>query len=315
MSGAATIVTPPPTEALSDDLASLEAFAAALASAATAPNTRRTYASAVGTFRAWTDVHGRSSLPATPETVALYVAYLVRKGRKATTIERALVAISQAHLDANQPSPRSAPIVRRVLRGLRRRPGTESQPQRALTEAEVVAMVGGLPNDVGGLRDRALLALGFATGLRRSELVALDIEHVTLGGDFVVVLVVRSKTDPGGRGRRVRAERRTDAACPVRALEDWIRAASVEHGPLFRPVLRGGHTVSRRLNDKVVDRIVKNTADTARIDAARVSAHSLRSGYATTEAARGVPERTLMKRLGHTDPAMTRRYVRLVEED
>jgi len=308
----------PPTssqDAQEDRVAALQTFAKDLATASRAPNTRRTYASALVTFQSWADTLGRATLPTTPETVALYVAHLAREGRKASTIDRALAAISQAHLDAGLPSPRSASVVRRVVRGARRRSGAEPCPKRALTEVELARMLDALPRDLAGLRDRAVLTLGFATGLRRSELVALDVGHVTATDTGLLVAVLRSKTDPEGRGRRIKIHRVTDGACPVSAVEEWIEKAGVVDGPLFLPVLRGGHAVRRRLSDKVVERIVKRAAELAQVDVAGISAHSLRSGYATAQATKGVPERTIMKRLGHTDPAMTRRYVRLAEDD
>ena len=312
----ATPLPPIPSQDVpTDRLAALQRFATDLATASRAPNTRRTYASALGTFESWADTLGRTTLPATPETVALYVAHLAREGRKSSTIDRALAAISQAHLDAGFASPRSASVVRRVVRGARRRPGAEPSPKKALTEVELARMLDALPRDLAGLRDRAVLALGFATGLRRSELVALDVGHVTATDSGLVVVVVRSKTDHEGRGRRIKVDRTTDNGCALRAVEEWIQTARVVDGPLFLPVLRGGHGVRRRLSDKVVDRIIKRAAELAQVDVAGISAHSLRSGYATAQASKGVAERALMKRLGHTDPAMTRRYVRLAEED
>ena len=300
----------PSAEGAPDPLATLRAVAADLERTSRAHNTRRSYASAFATFRAWAEVNSLASLPATGETIALYLAHLAQAGRKASTADRALAAISQAHVDARLSSPRSAPIVRRVLKGFRRRQGAEPRPKRALLDAEIIAMIDALPSDLGGLRDRAVLALGFATGLRRSELVALDLAHVAPTAEGgLLISVVRSKTDPEGAGRRVRVEARPDAACPVRALEAWTRAAAIVEGAVFLRVRRGGHVARRRISDKTVERVVKNAAELAGLDPTLVSGHSLRSGFATGQAAKGVPERTIMKRLGHTDPAMTRRYV------
>jgi integrase len=176
-------------------------------------------------------------------------------------------------------------------------------------------MVTALPTDLAGIRDRALLTLGFESGLRRSELVALDFEHLKWIGSDVVVTVARSKTDQEARGRRVCVRRNDGAACAVRALDAWMSVADVKTSALFRQIRKGGHLTNLRLGDRAIERTVKYAADLAGMDSSRLSGHSLRSGFATAQARMGVPERTLMLRLGHSTPEMTRRYVRITEED
>lgn len=300
----------------SDALAPLRRVLEDLHTAGRALNTRKAYASAFGRFRAWADAHHLPSLPSDPETVALYLAHLARLERKSSTAERALSAISQTHTDRGFPSPCASLVVRRAMKGLRRLPGVRATPRRALLASEIAAMVEALPRDLIGLRDRALLTLGFATGLRRSELVALDVSDLALTNDgSLLVTIHRSKTDQEGHGRRVRASARVDAACPLLALMAWGLAAKLEGGALFRSIHRGGHLTSHRLHDKGVERIVKRAASLAGVDASRLSGHSLRSGFATEQARSGVTERLLMKRLGHSSPSMTRRYIQTVEED
>jgi integrase len=169
-------------------------------------------------------------------------------------------------------------------------------------------MIERLPTDLRGLRDRTIVLLGFRSGLRRTELVALDLADLTFSDSQVLVRLVTSKTDQNGRGRRVAVPRREDGLCAVAALETWIRSAFLDHGPLFRRVLKGGTLTADALDGKNVDRVVKTAAALAGVTH-RVSAHSLRSGFATDAATRGVDERTIMRSLGHRNAAMTRRYI------
>jgi site-specific recombinase XerD len=292
-----------PEESLDD----LRALVDDLARSARAPNTRRAYASSFEGFRRWSASHGLAPLPASPETVALYVGHLARNRLKVATVERALVAISQTHIDAGFASPRMSPLVRRVLRGLRRGRAGDQAHASPLSEPEIVSMVEQLPTDLRGLRDRAIVLLGFRSGLRRAELVALEIADLAFSDSHVVVRLVSSKTDQEGRGRKVVVARR-DRSCAVAALETWIHSASLDHGALFRRILKGGVVTDGAVDGKNVDRIVKAAATAGGVTR-RVSAHSLRSGFATDAARRGVDERTIMRTLGHRNAAMTRRYI------
>jgi site-specific recombinase XerD len=298
-------VSAPPPHSIAD----LRAYVDDLARAARAPNTRRAYSSSFDGFRRWATAHGFAPLPASPETVALFIGHLAKQHRKVATVERALVAISQTHVEAGLPSPRSSPVVRQVLRGLRRIRAGERAPAYALTEADLRAMVDGLPTDIRGLRDRAILVLGFRSGLHRAELVALSSADITLGETDLVVRIAAGKTDPEGRGRTVRVARCPNGLCGVASVDEWLRSAAVTGGPLFRRILKGARVTARRLDGRTIDRVVKAAAALAGISR-HVSAHSLRSGFATDAALRGVDERTIMRTLGHRDAAMTRRYIR-----
>jgi integrase len=140
-------------------------------------------------------------------------------------------------------------------------------------------------DDPGDAQDRALLCLGFASGCRRSELVALDIGDLSFGEDGLEITIRRSKTNQEGLGRRVSipygGRPRT---CPVRAVRDWLDLSLLSEGPLFRPVNRFGEILPTRLTDQSVAFIVKRWALEAGLDPARFAGHSLRSGLATAAA-------------------------------
>ena len=169
-----------------------------------------------------------------------------------------------------------------------------------------------LPDDLRGSRDRALLLVGFAGGMRRSEIIGLDMEDVAIEPEGLAVTIRRSKTDQEGQGRLIGIVRgaRGPLTDPVAAIEDWRAAAGIESGPLFREVDRAGRVGAGRLSDRAVARIVKRSAARVGIDPERVSGHSLRAGLATSAAAAGAPERVIMSTTGHRSVTMVRRYIR-----
>lgn len=288
----------------------LRAIAHALEQEARSENTRRAYRSAFGSFRRWCEQYDLEALPSSPETLVLYAAHLSQSGRSMATIESALVAISQTHFDHDYPSPRVAPNVRRVVRGLRRTLSVRPDSKRPILEEHLHAIVATAPEGLLAIRDRAVLLVGFATGLRRSELVAIRSEHVSISESGIRIFVPRSKTDQVGRGRSLFMERRADALCPREALHHWTSRARIEKGPVFRSLRKGERVTDDALSGKAIERIVKAAAQSIGLDAAEFAAHSLRSGYATAAAARGVPEHLVMRQLDHTSTEMTRRYVR-----
>jgi integrase len=116
----------------------------------------------------------------------------------------------------------------------------------------------------------------FASGVRRSELVALDVADLEWRRDGVVLWIRRSKTDQEGKGQAVGVVYgRRERTCPVRALKAWLQAAAITDGPIFRPV-RGTKVLPRRLTDEVVYTPVKRAGSAAGLDAKRLGAHSLR---------------------------------------
>jgi site-specific recombinase XerD len=172
-------------------------------------------------------------------------------------------------------------------------------------------MVEGLGTDPAGCRDRALLLLGFAGALRRSELVGLDVADFTEGTDGFTVRLRRSKTDQEGAGRTVGIPYGTNSAtCPVRAWRAWLEVSGITEGPAFRSVDRHGHLGATGLSAQVVALVLKRHAAQAGLDPKEVAGHSLRAGLATSAAAAGVPERVIADQTGHKGTAMLRKYIR-----
>jgi site-specific recombinase XerD len=230
---------------------------------------------------------GVNALPASPETVAAYLASEAEAGLKPSTIGRRCAAIGHAHRLAGREPPTSNESVKATVRGIRRAMGAAPN-RKAPAIAEITRdMAKAAPGGrMKGLRDRALLLLGFGGAFRRSELVALDVSDLEETDDGFRVTIRRSKTDQEGQGATI-AVVRGGACCPVRAVKARLEAAGISDGPVFRPLWRGGKVRNQRLAAQAVCDIVKAYADTVGLDGANFGAHSLRSGFLTSAARRG----------------------------
>ncbi len=278
---------------------------------ADASATRRAYASDMADFRSWCEAHGLDALPALPQTVACYLANLASE-RTTSTLQRRLSAIARAHREANLDSPTEHSFVRLEWRGIRRAKGIATAKKAALSVTDLRGMLATLPDSLLGLRDRALLLVGFAGGFRRSELVALTVEDARVASEGVVLTLRRSKTDQEGEGRIVGIPRgRHTETCPVRALEAWTLAAKVTTGPLLRAVDRHGNVSNEAMSDRTIARVVQRAAIAAGLDASAFAGHSLRAGLATSAASAGASERAIMAQTGHKSERIMRGYIRL----
>jgi integrase len=292
------------------DLELLGARAAEYVAAAKAANTLRAYRSDWREFSAWAAWRQLEPLPAAPETIALYLTDLA-DAAKTSTIARRLAAIAQAHRAAGFPSPTDDATVKAVWAGIRRVHGTATDGAAPLTVGLLRRVVEALPDGVAGLRDRVLLLVGFAGALRRSELVALDVEDIEQRGEGLVIRIRRSKTDPEGAGRLVGIPYGSNpTTCPVRALRAWLETTGISRGPLLRPVNRYGTVGIGRLTAASANRAVQRAVRQAGLDPRPYSAHSLRAGLATSAAEAGVSERAIMAQTGHRSLAVARGYIR-----
>ena len=285
--------------------------ARSFASDARSSSTRKAYAADFAAFRLWADTRGLEALPATPATVGVYLGALADAGRKVATIDRALAGIMNAHTQAGHRLDGRHPAIRDVRAGIRRTLGVAPSKKAPLEDVELRSLLASLDESLSGLRDRALLVLGWTGAFRRSELVALSVADVAFGRDGLVITVRRSKTDQEGRGFEKGLPYAGDpATCPVRVLRAWLEAAGIEAGPLFRAVDQHGHVSPDALSDRSVARIVQRTAKVAGLDASRFAGHSLRSGFATTAARKGKSLDAIMKQTGHRSERVARGYIR-----
>jgi len=292
------------------DVAELRTIARAAADASRAPSTERAYAADWRDFSAFANRIERDRLPAKPETVALYVADLRRRGRRPATISRKLAAIAVYHRSTGQHSPAEHDVVRAVVRGTRRALGVVQRQSTALTLDGLTRVLAVIPADVRGLRDRALLLIGWAGALRRSELVALEFSDLKFEEEGVVLRIRRSKTDQDAAGDSVAIAMGAGAGtCPVVALRRWLDTAGVTSGPIFRRVRRNGAIGTNALAGYAVALVTASRAQAAGLDG-DFAGHSLRAGFATAAARAGSTERAIMRHGRWRDSANARRYIR-----
>jgi site-specific recombinase XerD len=300
------------TESLPAALGPDLAVAVDLAKAEKAASTRKAYATDFRLFKQWCDGKGASSLPAMPETVAAFLAAEAGNGTKPSTLGRRVAAIRYAHKLAHLDTPTDSEAVKATLRGIRRTFGGARVRKAPAIAAKVQAMVALAPDRLTGLRDRALLLLGFAGAFRRSELVALDVADIDETETGLLVTIRRSKTDQEGEGVTIAIARGT-IACPARALREWLDAAGIETGAIFRPINKAGTVAAERLTCRSVANIVKSYATLAGFDATTFSGHSLRSGFLTSAAAKGASIFKMMDVSRHKSVDTLRGYVRDAE--
>lgn len=297
--------------------------------AASSANTRRAYASDWTHFAGWCRRHSLPTMPPNPQTVGLYItasasgaATANRKPNSVTTIERRLSALTWAYAQRGTPLDRKDRHIATVLAGVRNTHAAPPRQKEAVLPEHLIAMLETLDRgSLRGLRDRAMLLLGFAGGLRRSEVVGLDVgrEQTEDSRGWVEILdkgmIVNLRGKTGWREVEI-GRGSSDATCPLVALQTWVKLAKIAHGPLFRRVTGQGKTVGpERLNDREVARLVKRTALAAGVRGdlsqrereAKFSGHSLRAGLASSAE---VDERYVQKQLGHASAEMTRRYQR-----
>ena len=271
--------------------------------AAIAPATRRAYQGDLKDFLSW-----GGYIPCTPGSVAEYIVNRARI-QSPFTIARRIVGISRANTSLGLPDPSKSDLVRAVLRGLRR---TEGKPQRQVAPVlrEDLFLMLEQMRGLKGIRDRALLLVGFAAALRRSELVSLDVEDLQFVKEGLLISLPRSKTDQDGNGRKIAIPFGRTSACPVKAVQHWMDVSTISTGAIFRSVNKAEKVSATRLTDQSVALIVKQHAQALGLPAEAYSGHSLRAGLVTSAAKAGVSLVKIQQQTGHRSVAMLTRYIR-----
>jgi site-specific recombinase XerD len=275
--------------------------------AARSAGTQRVYASALKRWQEWCRLMRARALPAAPETVAAYLAELARSGKSVATVNGALAAIKHAHRQCGQSLDGANPAIAAVVAGIARSLSRPIRRALALDLEGLRALIARIDGeDVRALRDRALLLLAFFAALRRSELVSLDIagrSRVAIGPAGLTLHL----SDTKGRAatETICVPRRLDGLCAVAALERYLAATCLTHGPLFRPVSKAGRLLERRLDATSVRHILN-----ARVGMATFSPHSLRAGFITSAAQRGAPEHLIQRVSRHKSVEVLRGYIR-----
>ena len=274
-----------------------------------AKGTQRGYASDIVIFSTWCKRAGRCPMPATSDTVTLFLTSELNKGFKITTVERRLAAISAAH-KVNGHKPPDKYESRLVLLAARRKRKEQPDGAKALTIPELLKVSSSMPDSAAGTRDRAILVFGLASGLRRSELAAMQIENLRVSRKGIVVHLPQSKADQEGKGRTFGVFRghrpETD---PVRTMQRWLESRGATAGPLFTRVY-GKAVTALPITGVTINLIVKNAVKRAGLDPQLYSAHSLRAGLVTAAAENGASDQQIMHASGHKTHAVMQKYIR-----
>jgi integrase len=275
-----------------------------------APRTVLSYEADWRVFAAWCQAAGRQSLPASSDTVEIYVTDLIGLGRRVTTVERHAIAIQHHHRAAGYESPCGAGL-RLLLAGARRTLCQVPLRKQPIGSAEIRRMVKKIGCD-GPIqaRNAALLVFGFATALRRSNLAGMRREDLTIGSGGIIVRVRNEKQDRKGKGRVIAVaagkNRFTD---PVRAMRRWLKWRGDQAGPLFSRVLNG-RVDNKAILPNRIGQIVQECVEAIDLDRHRYSARSLRAGFVTEALERGVNEIAIARQTGHASLDTLRIYAR-----
>lgn len=296
------------------------------ARAAASENTLKAYAKDWAQFTRWCRMRGAEPLPPSPPLIGLYIADLAAPTGKppalsVASIERRLSGLMWGYAQRGAVLDRKDRHIATVLAGIRRKHARPPVQKEAILPEDLRDMLATLPHDLRGLRDRAILLIGFAGGLRRSEIVSLDHgkDDTPDSGGWIqllqggILISLRGKT--GWREVEI-APGSAQQTCPVHALTQWLHFARIDFGPIFVAVSRDGRRANdNRLSDKHVARLIKQAVEEAGLRpelskaerSALYSGHSLRAGLASSAE---VDERYVQKQLGHASAEMTRRYQR-----
>lgn len=269
-----------------------------------ADNSLRAYRADMEHFRKW-----GGKVPASPEIVAGYLADHA-SALSLATLRRRLASISKAHRLKECASPVQTEIVRLAIRGIARAHGKPQRQIAPLLKEDLLHVLSLMGTGHKGVRDRALLLIGFAGAFRRSELVAINCTDLEITDRGLLVTITRSKTDQLGEGRKVAIPYARGTVCPVGALRDWLSVAGISEGAAFRSVSKSGRIGTCALSTRAVASVIKERMEAAGYDPADFSGHSLRAGLATSAAIEGVPTRKIKAQTGHKSDAMLGRYIR-----
>lgn len=292
---------------LSREIASAERFAAA----ARSPRTIAAYQGDLRRFDAWCRMRQLAPIPAQAETIAFYASELADQKKKVSTITRALSAIYEAHRLAGLVPPKDSPIVREVMKGIRRTLTVSRTRKNPILEVHLRAMVAATSRELMGVRDRALLVVGWNGALRRRELIGIDATDLHRIPEGIVLTLAQRKNDQEGEGSKILLPVQSDAAlCPVRTLDLWLQDTGILQGPVFRPFDAQGALLTTRLTDRMVALIVKRTLRRAGFDPKLFSGHSLRSGLVTAAYLAGKSNALIMRKTGHRDLRSLAAYIR-----
>ena len=303
-------------------------FYGELLSLALSENTRVAYAKGWRCFQDYCNSKRIDPFDATPDDVTDFFVHLssIPRSVSATTklgeplsmgtMTLYKSAINKQYNEAGKISPTHSPKVNAILRGLARLRGTAPRQVKALREHHIKKMLKQCGSTLIGLRDAAILAIGFAGALRRSELCSLTVDDIEIvspanGDDSkkMFITIRKSKTDQMGRGQRIAIPEGKQVK-PIDRLQTWLSAAGITQGYLFQTMRRGDTLRGLPLHHSDIPRLVKHYAKAIGLNPKDVSGHSLRAGFVTSAAVHHARLDKIMEITRHTNPSTVMKYIR-----
>ena len=286
-------------------------------------NTRTAYQKGWSRFVGYcVEEHIADPLSVPPDEVARFFVHLATRPSPLSgvipsmgTVTLYKSAVNKKYLEEGKPSPTNHPVVRSTLRGLARLKGSSSRRVEALREYHIEAMLQSCPYTLIGKRDAAVIAVGFAGALRRSEICNLNVDDVEIleskekDEDRMWLTIRQSKTDQHGKGQRV-AILDGRVVRPIRHLRLWLESSGIAKGPLFQTMRRGGHLRGKPMHHSDIPRILKHYAALIGLDPKDIAGHSLRAGFVTSAAVHHARLDKIMEVTRHKNPATVMRYIR-----
>jgi len=278
-------------------------------------NTVRAYRSDFKDFVAFCGKNAFKSLPADPKILSLYLTHLAIKESKMSTLRRRLVAIGVIHKLKGHYLDTKHPIIIENLMGISRKKGNFQRGKKPILINQLKEIINAIneekTEEIKKIRNKTIILTGFSGGFRRAELVYIDYEDLEFVKEGVKIIIRKSKTDQFGEGMIKGIPYFSNQLyCPVLSLLEWIKISKIKSGPIFRRFVKGSKLSEKRLTDQTVALLIKKYLELSGINSKNYSGHSLRSGFATTTAASGADERSIMSMTGHKTTQMVRRYIK-----
>lgn len=237
-------------------------------------------------FEAYCQTFKLPALPTTTNTLISFLSKQAADGLAPSTIKRRLISIRVVHKGSGYPPPDDEPAVNELMKGIRRDAQRVPKKKKAALPDDITRMADTVTERTRkGLRDRALVLFGFAGAFRRSELVAIEMDHLTFADEGVRITLPSSKTDQEGQGQVVAVPAEPASPyCPVQALKDWITVAEITSGAIFLRMHKGDSIGKSQMTPQSVALVVKEQAERAGLEPAHYAGHSLRRGFLTSAA-------------------------------
>jgi site-specific recombinase XerD len=267
-------------------------------------NSQRAFATDVRQYADWCEQNGYEPTPLSAVALVEYVTFLGRT-RSFFTVQRHLASLAKLHRQHGLPSPTTDEQFKVFMKGFKLKKTVRQKQAPDFSVKQLRQAIDSLPSTPTGLRNRAILLLGFTGAFRRSELASLDVTNILIDEAGMVIRLDRSKTNQFGEvEEKAVAYASEPEYCPIGALQQWLAVIDREQGPLFVRVRKGERVTQERLSDEWVNVLVQQHLGES------FTAHSLRASFVTVAKANGADDLEVMNQTKHRTTVMIQRYDR-----